>query len=275
MTTKNPSNSESITTLIVGAGAVENAWSPIVKALNNFHHVPMTADGSNAFLARLIYLLRWYSASETPEGKQAYKETLAMLTKIRSSICRELRKAEEKGQIRVRPEFEEVIKSRILPYSSKILLVTTNWDNVVGRYLSKILNTKVVKFEVRPQFIHGSYNTPNLLYLPTEMTKEPYRTKGEEMRIGKTHGAIWRAMEKTNRSVVYGLSISPLDAELSQILACGWSSPLMRELEIITPDHALVAHRAKLLLDPRYNNNIIVRGYSPFLLDSPIDYSST
>ena len=49
--------------IIVGAGAVENAWVPIVNAIKVFRDQTVDIDCANCFLARLIYLLRFYTPS--------------------------------------------------------------------------------------------------------------------------------------------------------------------------------------------------------------------
>ena len=51
--------------LVVGAGAVENAWAPVIRVLHPEFDFPLTADGANSVLARLIYLLRWWAGEPT------------------------------------------------------------------------------------------------------------------------------------------------------------------------------------------------------------------
>lgn len=260
-----------VTTLVVGAGAVEGAWEPVLKALRPYIDIPLTPDGANAFLARLVYLLRWFSADPSEYGRKQLQQYKKILVRVRSDIAKALQKAEDRGQLRVRPEFEDVIFKRVRPLHSKLILVTTNWDGVVGSALTKLLSNQDCRFICRPQHIHGCAKTPNLMYLPTEMTKEPYRSSGEERRIGGLHSAIWQAMELSQRSIVYGLSLSPLDAELAQTLACGWSTPLIEEIEIIAPDHDVISHRVNLLTDPR--KHVKVHGYHPSDLANYVDHS--
>jgi hypothetical protein len=259
------------TAFIVGAGAVEGAWKPVLSALQAYHDFDLTTDGANSFLARLVYLVRWWAGSDAPNAAEELKRYKKLLIEVRSSICRALNKAESKGQIRVREEFEEIVRDRVLHESEGMMLVTTNWDNVVGTALRKLLSNKFWKFEPRPLHVHGTSRAPNVMYLPTEMTREPYRLAEEEQQIGRMHGAIWRGMENCHRSVVYGLSISPLDAELGQILACGWSSKVLKEIDVISPDNEAVAHRVNLLLDRQ--REISVKGYRPSGLKMTVDYS--
>ncbi len=95
------------------------------------------------------------------------------------------------------------------------MLVTTNWDTVVPTALSRIVN-RTMKGIIRPRHIPGSIEDEATLYLPTEMTKEPYRSKAEEQRHGQNYGSVWRGLEGAHRAIVYGLSLSPLDADLGQ-----------------------------------------------------------
>lgn len=266
-----PLDSRPVTTFIVGAGAVESGWQPILDALQPYHDFPLTPDGANAFLARVVYLLRYWSAHKSPLAADELKRHKKFLIEIRNAVSRSLKKAEAKGNLRVRPEFAEIVHKRVLYQSSGIMLVTTNWDNVVGAALKKLLNTPKIKFNPIPLHIHGSARTPNVMYLPTEITQEPYRTHDEEKKIGEMHSAIWRGMENCHRAVVYGLSISPLDAELAQILACGWSNPVLNEIEVIAPDHEVISHRVNLLLDRK--RDVVVKGYNPSDLNRYTDYS--
>lgn len=201
---------ECLTAFIVGAGAVENAWDPVIKALQRWHDFPLSADGANAFLARLVYLLRWWSASDWEGAAAELKQVKQFLTQVRGSLGKAIRQAEEREQIHVRPEFTDIVHKMVVSHGSRFLLITTNWDNVVGAALRSLLNTRTTKFTVKPLHIHGRAVAPNTLYLPTEMTQEPYREKSEEQSIGGMHGSIWRALEQAHRAVVYGLSISPL-----------------------------------------------------------------
>jgi len=264
-------DSECITAFIVGAGAVENAWTPVLRALKPLCDFPLTTDGANSLLARLVYLMRWWATLDTDFGRNEFKKAQSVLNQVRSSLCREIRKSEQHKQIRVRPEFQDIVFKEVFAQGRRFMLVTTNWDNVVGSALRALLNSSETKAQISPLHIHGSIRAPNTLYLPTEMTKEPYRDKLEEQQIGGLHGSIWRGLEGCHRCVVYGLSLSPLDAELGQTLAAGWSNDKLYEIHVIAPDHAQIAHRVNLLLDRK--RDIIVKGFDPQRLDVPFDYT--
>jgi hypothetical protein len=253
----------------VGAGAVQNAWAPVLRAIQPDFGFPLTADGGNCVLARMIYLLRWWS-SVGDLGKEQLEAYKASLVELRTAICRELRLAQDRGELTVRPEFEKVVASLLVARSDSFILVTTNWDTVVPDALRTCLDK--TKFgAVKPLHIHGSIARPDTLYLPTEVTREPYRSPQEDQEIGIVHSGILLGLQQAHYAVLYGLSLSPLDAELSQTLAVGWTNSNLKEISIVAPDHEAIAHRVNLLLIPY--RKVIVKGYDPRDLTKGVDHS--
>lgn len=261
---------QKISALITGAGAVENAWDPILKALTPFNDFPLTADGANSYLARLVYLARWFTTSTCENADQYSKEILDSLHSAKSNIIRELKKAEKSHEIRPRPSLEPLVKELLIPYGSTFTLITTNWDTVVSNAIKKILRPDY-RLNLRPIHIHGSVAKLSTMYLPSEMTKEPYRKSKDEQAIGRIHGLVWSTLERVQRVIIYGLAIDPLDAELGQTLAAGWSNPNLEEILIVDPNHQIVSHRVNLLLDPR--RVVQVKGHNPITLQEEADYT--
>jgi hypothetical protein len=75
-------NTNLMTALIVGAGAVQNAWAPILSALQPEIDFPLTPDGANCILARVVYMLRWCASLPDAVGKgklEEYKNSLTHL----------------------------------------------------------------------------------------------------------------------------------------------------------------------------------------------------
>jgi len=107
--------------------------------------------------------------------------------------------------------------------------------------------------------------------LPTEVTRENYRTKEEDAAIGNNHGSIWRTLENSNVSIFYGLSLAALDAELGQTLASGWDSKNLEKIIIIDPDHLTISKRVKSHL--KHPRKIKIYGYDPRQLNNEIDHS--
>lgn len=246
--------------LIVGAGAVQHAWSPVIRALQTEFDFPIDGDSANSFFARLVYLLRWwYSTPDNELTRTNQKLHLDYLNLLKSRITQELLDAQSAGELAVRPQLYSVIDHFLIPDRNKnasFMLVNTNWDTVADEATRSHL-IKTHNGEVYPLHIHGSVDDHRLIYLPSELTKEPYRTHDEDQLIGSIHGSIMRGLEDASRVVIYGLSLSPLDAELLQTLAAGFSNDNLKEVHVVDPDHKLVAGRVRLLLDPRKTIRLI------------------
>src|SRR5947207_693094 len=116
-----------LTALIVGAGAVQNAWVPVLRALQPHFDFPLTVDGANCFLARAVYLLRWWSTSPGEMAKDHLRACKASIDEIKRAICNEIRISQAAAELKIRPEFETVIDSMLLAHSQSFMLVTTNW----------------------------------------------------------------------------------------------------------------------------------------------------
>ena len=89
-----------VTTLIVGAGAVENAWNPVLRALQSYFDFPLTADGANCFLARAVYLLRWWSSSPGEMAEQQLSLHKTFFDKLKKDICAEIQASQERGELK-------------------------------------------------------------------------------------------------------------------------------------------------------------------------------
>lgn len=192
---------------------------------------------------------------------------------LKQSISSELEKAQNNGELKPRTNFKEIVDKFVSSNVDKAVLVTTNWDEVIDISINKLYrsNYPTPNSDIECFYIHGNIKTPNELYLPSEITQESYRTREEEMKLGKDHGSLMSLLEKGNKTILYGISLDPLDAELNQTLAAGWSSPNLEEIIIINPSHEKVAERVKLLLDVRYPAKIIA--YNPDDLKNRIEYN--
>lgn len=159
-----------------------------------------------------------------------------------------------------------------MPNTGDFMLISTNWDTVIDDALKHFLESNFSNgfWHMYPLHIHGSINDENTLYLPTEVTRESYRTMKEDQAIGEIHGSIMKGLEKVEKVVIYGLSLSPLDAELSQTLASGWDNKNLRNIVVVDPNHEVIAERVKILL---YNPGTVkIRGFHPNDLNKPFNY---
>jgi hypothetical protein len=259
-----------IVAIMVGAGAVENSWAPVIRALQPYYPLPLTQDGANSILARAVYLLRWYASLPGEDAKMNLRLVKDFVLEVKKRICEELIAAEASGELHIRPQFYELIDRLIVPRSHGLLFITTNWDTVAERAAHAHLDKKF-KGQIHALHIHGSTKKEDTLYLPTEVTREQYRSREEDQEIGGIHGAIMRGLENARWGVVYGLSMSPLDAELCQTFAAGWDNRYLERLDIVVPDHEVVAHRINLLLS--HKQPVAVYGFNPGNLAQSTNYT--
>jgi hypothetical protein len=247
---------------MVGAGAVSGAWQPVIKALGETHYPEVhTSDGANYAMAQMVYVarLRWRLAPNDSETKAM----LRRFREVRERIACELRDAEARGGLSARPEFEGVARTFALELGNhvgKVSTVTTNWDGTVATEMKKIGRREGRQgFTATP--VHGTSADPRTLYLPTEVVGEPYREPDEENKMGGIHVSLLASAQKTDRIVLYGLSMSPLDAELGAMIGAGLSSGNLSEIYVINPWYTEVADRLNVLRAP--DKHIPIRCYHP------------
>jgi len=258
--------------LIAGAGAVENAWTPVVDLLNKSFPEITDSDSANCFFARFIYLLRFYATGTFPGADKMLEEMLNDFKEMKTEIAKELIKAQKNGIIKPRVELENVLHEFIFSTNNKSIFFTSNWDTVLDNYINSIgeCSTPSIGSDIPTYHIHGCVNTPEDFYFPSEIVMEPYRNINDNNRMGRNHGSMWQTLENCNKAIIYGLSLDPLDAELSQTLAAGFSSPNIKEIIVINPSYEKVCKRVKLLLDPRYPAKVL--GCNPSNLKKIYEY---
>jgi len=256
--------------LITGAGAIENAWQPIIRILEPDYKFDFDIDSCNCFLASLVYGLRAVALDESPTSKQHLELMLRDYHLIKSELCRSLIFAEKQKEIFVREQFYQILDKFIFKKHIKAVQITTNWDRVIDNavnYYGHSTESGTIG-RVETFHLHGSILNPKTLYLPSEIGKEPYRSKDESEQLVKNHSSVFHAVSKCNRTILYGISLDPLDAELSQILALGWGSINTKEIIVINPDYKRVTKRIKLFLK---DDNIKVSAYLPGDLEKELE----
>lgn len=251
--------------LFVGAGAVENAWTPVSRALQQYYKPKMDADGCNMTLSQLVFNLRFFSNKKhrepyQEEHLQALKKQLVL---FRNSIAYELQQAQRENEISARPELPEILEKFAIYKNKKFMFVSTNWDTVIDNAIRKYCHNKFPNKEINlfPLHVHGSIFSTDHLYLPTEVTHEPYRTEEEIENLSVINASIMKGLELCERVVIYGLSLSPLDAELGMILTAGLDNEKLQEIIVVDPMHEQIAKRVNVLLT--HKRKIIVKGCNP------------
>ncbi len=259
---------DDVVTCFLGSGAVVGAWEPVMDAVRSMDDFPGVASeqAANFVMARVVYLARWVVSDsarraadqEGAEGgfEEAHKDVHAVLTELREKIAERLRTAENAGQLRVRPEFNSVVETFVTGECSMGSFITTNWDRTVADALRSIDD----RFEVG--FLHGSVADHEKLYLPTEIADEPYREQGEAADLAYRHRQLIDHVADSTRLVFYGLSVSPLDAELAQMIAAGAHESPLQEIIVVDPNYREVAERIGTLVAPAAEH-VVIKGYHP------------
>lgn len=250
--------------IITGAGAVENAWSPILTILRPMSPFQVDADVANCFLARSIYLLRAYSKYSDDKSVENLKTELDLVKTLKELICESINHDQKLGILKVRKEFKKILYRFVFSDPENSFgLITTNWDTTVDKEADEIVKSHYINIDNAKCFhIHGSIESPDRLYLPSETSYENYRADEENKIHGYNHYLTLKFLQEANRIILYGLSLDPLDAELNQILKSAFTtSPNLQEIIIINPDYNKIRNRVMVLLYPK--NHIKIKCFEP------------
>lgn len=230
------------TTFLVGNGAIQGGWEPIKRAIQEtFGNCP-EQDPNFAF-ANLTHQLRWltYQAKKQKGDnsfQDAFNNRLDKYNKLKRSISNEILKAAQSGLMTVQNEFARAL-DRFSHGHTRI--ATTNWDLLLEQYR----NSTVSPIE----YVHGNVEHPESLYLPTETIEEPYRDEDNESELHRRMaGNLLSVLQNTDRLVIYGLSLSPLDIEIALLLVDGFhNTNLPSEVVVIDLEPALIVERLHYL----------------------------
>ena len=261
------------TTLLTGSGAVENSWKPIITAISKIYGFKnLDGDTVNCLFASLVQELRRIIRSNSPGMQQYKKPYLQALEVIRNEISNQIKQSQINNELKPKVEFYEIFEKFLLPDTEVLTCVSTNWDSVIDTALKNLCTKNKPKL-FGPIHVHGHFNDPKHLYLPTEITEEPYRSEKEIGEIEFYHLVTQKNMLASDRLVIYGLSLSPLDAELSSAFLVPLNfAKNLKKIIIIDPDHSKVANRLRVNVTKR--NDLVVHGYRPDNLNTYTDYSA-
>lgn len=251
--------------IIVGAGAVENAWEPILQIVKPIiQDEAADADIANCLFARHIYLLRTYSGFSDEKAIENLNDEKKLIRDLKSLISDLIKHYQDRGILKARKEFKNILTKFVFSDSTNLFgLISTNWDTVVDKEADEIVKRVYIDLKNAKCFhIHGSIDTPEYIYLPSEISQERYRTKEDNERHGYNHYVTLNFLKEANQIILYGISLDPLDAELSQILNSTFTrNNNLRELIIVNPDFKRVRNRVKALLFPK--NDIPIKCFVP------------
>lgn len=248
--------------ILTGAGAVQNAWEPVLSCFRPINGAETDSDTANFLFAKSICALRLYSKS--PKGMAQLNEERDMVNIMKEIVCISLKNAQQTGMLKPREEFESILNTFVLTNPDSLFgFVSTNWDTVIDDAADRWVKEKYYNIASSKVFhIHGSIEQHEHIYLPSETSMENYRSDAENDALGYNHFATYQFLCEANTILLYGLSLDPLDAELCLLLNGTFQeSKMIRDIIIINPDYQKVRKRVKALLFPR--TDIPIRCFDP------------
>ena len=193
-------------------------------------------------------MMRHFHRFPTPnDPTNGAKEFRKKFSHTKERIVQELLGAEESGELQLRGAMRKILFDVLDIDSHDFMFVTTNWDRVSERQTEVILN-EIAPTQVKAFHLHGSIYDSESLYLPSEESFECYRSDERNEILGGMHLGLMESLASVEHLVLYGLSMSPLDAELAQILSVGVGGGALKKATIIAPDHQEISSRLRLLL---------------------------
>lgn len=257
--------------IIVGAGAVENAWDPILQIVNPMMQGGADSDVANCLFARMIYLLRLYSSFSDEKSAANLKYESETVKDLKILISDLIKYYQTAGILKPRKQFKDILTKFVVTDPNNLFgLISTNWDTVIDKYADELVKQLYVDLERVSCFhLHGSTDSPDHLYLPSETSQERYRSPEDNTTHGLNHYATSKFLNEANQIILYGISLDPLDAELSQILNSTFTtSSNLREVIIVNPEFKKVRNRVKALLYPKHD--LRVKCFRPENLDEEV-----
>ena len=229
------------TLLITGAGSVKNSWEPVKKALEDHYKgegIKIPANDlqyANCVLAHVVHFLRW--SYEMKGGKEVSRKARRDYLDIKKRIAEELSRAEENGGISLRPEIEQIRRSF---FTEKVRIMTTNWDRLLIHYAEKN--------ECELHFFHGNHKDSDGIFLPSETTEDDYLKRCVQKRYKQRLGRAFEGLTDVHTLILYGISLSPLDAELGLLIGARFSKVKPARIVIVDINPCIVYQRLRFLL---------------------------
>ncbi len=144
---------------------------------------------------------------------------------FRQIIAAHLMRVTEDKSYELRRRFVEVVgQSRWKSGRRGVIYLSTNWDHLLEKAMA--LSSKSIVH------LHGDVSRPACIYLPSETSHEAHRSPESNKYIATLTGTAWQVIRDTRQLCIYGLSLSPLDAELSWVLQAGLDAHTRETLRI-------------------------------------------
>jgi hypothetical protein len=225
---------------LAGSGAVKNSWGPVLAALARCTRPGAELakhQAANTLMAAAVHAAR-FGFIHNKDNREAQNVLVGPRDQIRREIVAEL----ENAGLEVQPEFGDVWRA-FVPSGAGVHVATTNWDEAIDRWLKTN-----AAWTGHVWHIHGVAGGGEI-YLPSETSFEPYFSEDIKQSLWRSLNRFQEALKAADRLVIYGLALSPLDAEL-----CLWLSQSLdvtlghvREVFVVDNDASAVISRLRAI----------------------------
>jgi hypothetical protein len=222
---------------LIGTGAEIGSWPPVIEAIREMQvegagtpQAVKNAEGAVAYFGALvqwrrdaIFMRRVCRFDERDQWIKMESTMAEAHKQLKTRIAGKLAAAMKSGALRLRDSFREHVNRQ----SGMLVFLTTNWDRLLDEELG--LKTPGPS---RVQHIHGDISDPDKMLLPGEIMGECYRADAEADGMKRKPLSLTPAVEAASRFVVYGHSLSAIEAELRNAIWL-WFSTYPGEPEIV------------------------------------------
>jgi|SRR6218665_221944 len=249
------------TLFLVGAGADDGGWTPVIKAINKTINKTggttqiQHPEDANFYLAQHVYERRMCAAIKRRHGSHS-PENIAQQEKdgeirdrvLKTAIADHLKEATSLGALKLRAEFLKTINDP--QFGRNKVFLTANWDLLLEREL---------KSSAKVHHIHGTVSDPDNLFLPSETTQEDYRSAEQYKAMGGQLATLWQTVASAERICIFGLSLSPLDAELTFAISTGINHKpgFKRRITIIALPKDIDSIKVRIMLLSEHSTDLI------------------
>jgi hypothetical protein len=249
------------TVYLIGTGAEIGSWEPVLEAIQALEvegigdpRQVAHPESAVSYFGTLIHLRREMlriaalPGLETDEASSFRKKAEDLGTahaELKEGIAAKLVATTALGTLRLRDGFVSFVNA----HRGTRAFLTTNWDLLLEDALT--LSGKDPKKVVH---LHGDVNDSRTMLLPGEIMGEPYRNDAEAEAMQQKLETKWGVLEAAKCFVIYGHSLSGIEAELRLLLQLGFSGqakrPGIKIVSASSQDSNLIALRLRPLLPP-------------------------
>lgn len=188
---------------------MEAPWVPVIAALRELEHDVSCSESANLVFATQASWARMQVVYGERNGSRDMDRIRAEAFEPVDLMCRTIGRHLDENPRRMQPEFLRSVERCLYDDSFRDLTVfTTNWDRSLRDLVGADGPT------VFP--LHGQVGEG--LYLPSEIAGEVYRPLPDRLQLVQTHRTLHHWMKLCDHLIIYGLSLSPLDAELALLI---------------------------------------------------------